>query len=228
MPSGAYELLKPDSVDKAQSPRSRYRLVSAIALLTLTAFLLSGSGSYLFDRPRLASFGVHDDEVSVGQCVANTVPAASPPGPVNPWSSLTVSEIVKTQDWLFAPEQGLNLTRGDVAVVSDNHIFTIEVYYPPKAAVLDYLSSPSSVGPPPRFTRVTIHHGAAPEPFVRNYLVGPLPIGPHTNLAPLTDIYHVDPIPYNARSFDTRDWESPEIYSSIAAPVAKVFEVSQI
>lgn len=229
MAGEGYELLKPVSTDKASSHRTRYRLVSGIALLTLATFLLTKSGPYfLSDHHRPTPLGAHDNVDSVGQCAASTVPLASPPAPVNPWASLTVSEIVKIQDWLFAQEQGLNLTRGDLAVPSDNHVYIIETYYPPKAAVLDYFSSPSTVDLPPRFARAVIHHGAAQEPIVRNYLVGPLPIGPHTSLSPLTDIYHIDPIPYNARSFDARDWTSPEIYSNVAAPLAEAFEVSRI
>ncbi|KAG9317752.1 copper amine oxidase [Chiua virens] len=152
------------------------------------------------------------------------IPPASPPAPTNPWASLSISEIVDIHDWLFFPERGLNLTLGQVAAASDNHLYIIEAYYPQKSAVLRYLASPATVGPPPRFARVVIHHGAARIPVVQNYLVGPLPIGPHTTLSPLTDIYQVDPIPYNARSWDTRDWESPEIYSNIAAPLAEAFK----
>ena len=226
MPSGGYELLKPDSAGNTPSPRSRYRLVTGIVLVSLAAYLgLKSGANFLSDERYPTPLGAHDDVASVGQCVANAVPPASPPALANPWASLTVSEIVQIQDWLFAPEQGLNLTLGEIAAPSDNHLYIIETYYPPKNEVLEYLSSPVTVDLPPRFARVTVHHGAAQEPTVRNYLVGPLPIGPHTGMSPLTEIYQVDPIPYNARSFDTRDWSSPEIYSNIAAPVAEAFEV---
>ncbi|KAG8218933.1 amine oxidase catalytic domain-containing protein [Butyriboletus roseoflavus] len=204
MASGGYQFLKPTSVDTTPSPRSRYRLASSIVFLTVSAFLLFKSGRYLLSNHHPpTSLEAHNNAESIGQCIANIAPAASPPAPVNPWTSLTITEIVQIQDWLFAPEQGLNLTL---------------------AAVLSYLSSPFTVNLPPRFARVAIHHGAAQEPIVKNYLVGPLPIGPHTSVSPLTDIYHVDPIPYNARPFDARDWSSPEIYSNVAAPLAEAFE----
>lgn len=229
MASGGYELLKPTPVDTTTSPRSRYRLLSGIVFLTFSVFFLFKSGPYfLSDQHSSASLEAHGNAESIAQCVANTAPAASPPAPANPWSSLTIAEIVQIQDWLFAPEQGLNLTLGDVAVPSDNHLYIVEAYYPPKAAVLSYLSSPSTLDLSPRFARVAIHHGAAQEPIVKNYLVGPLPIGPHTRMSPLTDIYHIDPIPYNARPFDARDWTSPEIYSNVAAPLAEAFEVSRM
>lgn len=230
MARGGYELLKPTpDVGTTSFPRSRYRLASGIVFLALAAFLLFKPGPYfLSDQHRPASLGEYDNVDSIGQCVASTVPPASPPAPANPWSSLTIAEIVQIQDWLFAPEQGLNLTQGDVAAPSDNHIYIVEAYYPPKAAVLNYLSSPVTADLPPRFARVAIQHGAAQEPIVKNYLVGPLPIGPHTSMLPLTDIYHVDDIPYNARAFDVRDWTSPELYSKLAAPLTEAFEVSRV
>ncbi|KAF8426834.1 copper amine oxidase [Boletus edulis BED1] len=43
-------------------------------------------------------------------------------------------------------------------------------------------------------------------------------------MSPLTDIYQVDPIPYNARAWYINDWSFPEIYSNIAAPVAEAFK----
>lgn len=231
MAGEGYELLKPASATahKTSSPRSRYYLVSSIVFLSLVVFLLTNAPPFFSsDHHHHPISGAHDNVDSVGQCAASTAPAAFLPAPVNPWTSLTISEIVQIQDWLFAPEQGLNLTQGNVALPSDNHVYTMEAYYPSKVAVLDYFLSPSAVDLPPRFARVVIHHGAAQEPIVKNYLVGPLPIGPHTTLSPLTDIYHIDPIPYNARSFDARDWESAEIYSNVAAPLAEAFEVSQI
>ena len=174
----------PDSVVNTSPPRSRYRLVSCIIFLSLSTYLWYKSVAYLSDECYPTSLGVHDDVASVGQCVANTIPPALPLPHLNPWASLTVSEIVQIQDWLFALEQGLNLTLGKVAVLSDNHLYIIETYYPLKNVVLDYLSSPSSVDLPPWFAHVTIHHGAAQETIMRNCLVGPLPIGPHA-MSPL-------------------------------------------
>ena len=227
MAGEGYELLKPASADRTSSCKARLRLVSGVVFLALVAILLTKANPYFgSEHRRPPPSGTPDSVGSVGQCAAITAPVASPPAPVNPWASLTVPEIIQIQDWLFSPERGLNLTQSQVAVPSDNHIYIIESYYPPKAAVLDYLSSPSTVDLPPRFARVVIHHGVAQVPIVKNYLVGPLPIGPHATLSPLTDIYHIDPIPYNARSFDARDWSSPEIYSNVARPLAEAFQVS--
>ncbi|KIJ20486.1 hypothetical protein PAXINDRAFT_7722 [Paxillus involutus ATCC 200175] len=222
--AGGYELLKPATVHQRPSPlNSGYRVVSGVVILALASLLLLRTNPALLSGEHGASLAAHKNpEDGVGQCVSSTVQAAYPPAPLNPWTSLTIREIVQIQGWLNAPEQGLNLTLGDIAP-SDNHIYIIEAYYPQKSDVLNYLSSPSS-SLPPRFARVVIHHGAALEPVVKNYLVGPLPIGPQTTMSHFTDIYHIDTIPYNARAFDARDWTAPEIYSQIAAPLADAFQ----
>ncbi|EEB96477.1 hypothetical protein MPER_04384, partial [Moniliophthora perniciosa FA553] len=102
--------------------------------------------------------------------------------------------------WLEDPERNLNLTRASQSALSDNAIFNIEVYYPPKEDAIAHLSSPETINPPDRYARITIHHGAASEPVVKDYLVGPLPIRQQTTMRELTEIYHRD-VPYNARGF---------------------------
>ncbi|EEB97825.1 hypothetical protein MPER_02779, partial [Moniliophthora perniciosa FA553] len=132
------------------------------------------------------------------QCTSPLPPPAKPPSPHNLWASLTVPETSEIQAWLEAPERNLNLTRAVDAALSDNTIFHIEAYYPSKAEALAHLESPDSVSPPERFARVTIHHGSAVEPIIKDYLVGPLPVGSKTTMRELTEIYHRD-IPFNAR-----------------------------
>jgi primary-amine oxidase len=127
---------------------------------------------------------------------------------------------------LEEPAQGLNLTRYSKSKISDNYIFMIEAYYPPKASVLDYFSSLSPSDIPRKYARVTIHHGSAQEPVVKDYLVGPLPIGSSTRLQHLTEIYHLDSIPHNARAFDMRDWATPEIFDKMAAPLMEAYKVT--
>ncbi|KAF9226809.1 amine oxidase catalytic domain-containing protein [Gyrodon lividus] len=224
--AGGYELLKPATVQQRPSPRqSGYRLASVVVIFALALFLFFRlDPSFLTDELGVPSPPVHDEADNLGQCPPSTAPVAYPPAPINPWTSLTVKEIAQIQKWLNAPEQGLNLTLGDIARPSDNHVYIIEAHYPQKSDVLHYLSSPSISSLPPKFARVVIHHGAALEPVVTNYLVGPLPIGPQTTLSHFTDIYHIDTIPYNARAFDARDWSAPEIYSKMAAPLADALQ----
>ncbi|KIY73996.1 amine oxidase catalytic domain-containing protein [Cylindrobasidium torrendii FP15055 ss-10] len=136
---------------------------------------------------------------SVQQCPAPFPPSASPAATVNPWASLTIAETVSIQHWLEAPERGLNLTRAVDSSLPDNVIFMIETYYPPKEDAIAYLDNPGTVEPPTKYARVTIHHGDVP--IVRDYLVGPLPVGQSTTMERLTDIYHVDDIPYHAAGY---------------------------
>lgn len=162
------------------------------------------------------------------QCAASNPPPATPPAPVNLWASLTVPETVAVTDWLSEPSRNLNLTAGDRAQLPDNFIFHIEVYRPSKAAALEYLASPTEDKLPQRYARVTIHHGAIKAedggPVIKDYLVGPLPIGKTTKMRELTEIYHRDDIPFNARMFAIPTELTP-LLMKIMPPLAEVTQV---
>jgi primary-amine oxidase len=145
------------------------------------------------------SLGSHDTIDPLERCVSSAPAAASPPAPVNLWSSLSVPEAVEIRKWIEAPSRYLNITASENPAVNDNHIFGIEAFRPPKAQSLAYLNSPTTVPRPKRFAKVIIHHGAAPQPVIKEYLVGPLPVGPTTQMSELKGIYHRGDIPYNAR-----------------------------
>lgn len=226
--AGGYELLKSGGDGEVQSPKS-HRTARRIAI-GLVACLALVTLSFLHIHPPLSvDLGAQDnhDGDSVKACASPAPPAARPPAPINPWASLTIEQTVRIQKWLEEPAQALNLTRGAISKPSDNHIFLIEAYYPPKASVLRYFSSLSSSDIPEKYARVTIHHGSAPEPVIKDYLVGPLPIGSSTRMEHLTDIYHLDAIPHNARGFDIRDWTTPEIFEKMAAPLMEAYEVTR-
>lgn len=141
----------------------------------------------------------------IEQCASSQIhpPRASPPAPVNLWASLSTSETTQIETWLEDPARHLNLTRSKHSAASDNVIFLIEAYAPSKADALAFLDSPnaslSQAKAPERYARVTIHHGGWEEPVVKDYLVGPLPVGAETMIKPLVDIYHRGDIPFNAR-----------------------------
>ena len=165
-----------------------------------------------------------NDDSRTDRCPSSLPLAASPPVSLNLWASLTVPETSAIYTWLEAPEHNLNLTRSRGSILTDNVVYGIETYYPPKSEALAYLEN-SAVSPPPaRFARVTIHHGGVEVPAVVDYLVGPLPVGPRTTIRPLKEIYHRDDIPFNARGFS----DINEISSFLAletAPIAYVMEV---
>ena len=170
-----------------------------------------------------ATTGINDDS-RTGRCASSLPLAASPPVALNLWASLTVPETSAIYAWLEAPERNLNLTRSRGSILTDNVVYGIETYYPPKSEALAYLENSAASPPPARFARVTIHHGGVEVPVVMDYLVGPLPVGPRTTIRPLKEIYHRDDIPFNARGFA----DIEEISGFLAletAPIAYVMEV---
>ena len=165
-----------------------------------------------------------NDDSRTGHCASSLPLAASPPVTLNLWASLTVPETSAIYTWLEAPERNLNLTRSRGSILTDNIVYGIETYYPPKSEALAYLEN-SAVSPPPaRFARVTIHHGGVEVPAVVDYLVGPLPVGPRTTMRPLKEIYHRDDIPFNARGFADIE-EISRFLATETAPFAYVMEV---
>jgi len=104
-------------------------------------------------------------------------------------------------------------------------LYNLEAYYPSKAEALAYLGSPSSVPRPDRYARVTIHHGARLEPVVKDYLVGPLPVDPRTEMHELTSIYHWNNIPFHARGIAINN-EFIQFLAAMMAPLADATKVS--
>ena len=166
-----------------------------------------------------------DNESKTSHCASTLPREALPPVPINLWASLTVSETSAIYNWLEAPERNLNLTRSKGSILTDNVVYGIETYYPPKSEALAYLEN-SAASPPPKFARVTIHHGGVQVPFVMDYLVGPLPVGPRTAIRPLKEIYHREEIPFNARGFGDI-WEIPLFLAREVAPITHAMEVSR-
>ncbi|KZS99972.1 amine oxidase catalytic domain-containing protein [Laetiporus sulphureus 93-53] len=193
--AGAYSLLKSEpEPDPADRPRTRRIVLGALFLLATAAV----SVLYAFPPyPRTLSDDAAHEPLK--QCASGLPPPATPPAPLNLWASLTVQETVDISRWLNAPERNLNLTIAERVSLSDNVVFHIGAFRPPKAHALAYLADPHTNRAPERYARVTIHHGAAEEPVVKDYLVGPLPVSDKTSMRALTKIYHRDAVPFNAR-----------------------------
>ncbi|KAE9393097.1 amine oxidase catalytic domain-containing protein [Gymnopus androsaceus JB14] len=89
-----------------------------------------------------------------------------------------------------------------------------------RAEAVAYLAG---LGPvPQKHARVTIHHGGEEVPFIRDYLVGPLPVGNDTTMKPL-DIYHSHDIPFNARGYVNPN-ESQSIWSFITPELSDAMQ----
>lgn len=170
---------------------------------------------------------VSSEDTQIGACAPlhSQPPAAdSTPVPVNPWRSLTIPELADIRAWLEDPARDLNLTEVRSSKTSDNIIFLIEAYQPAKDAAIAYLASPSPATLPERHARVTIHHGGWAVPVVKDYLVGPLPVGAATSMRPLTEIYHNGEIPFNARGVSHLD-EMGVVLAELNAPIADILQV---
>ncbi|GAA6019560.1 hypothetical protein JCM10207_003744 [Rhodosporidiobolus poonsookiae] len=99
----------------------------------------------------------------------------------NVWKELSHKEAESVVTFLFKQE-ALNLTGIDDAGSWDNTIGVIDVATPNKTETLEYLAG--KAGPPPRYAYATLHFGAFEEPYVEDYLVGPLPVSNETTYAP--------------------------------------------
>lgn len=232
-----YELLKQDDSlnerDQSRSTRSRRigpRFARTVLFVTTGLFIYLGLSTFRFPwsdqdtEPETGTLLEHD--VPLKQCPSNLPPPATPPAQVNLWAGLAISETVDVTKWLSNHERGLNLTLSDQGALSDNIIFHIEAYRPPKADALRYLTSPSDQNLPEKFARVTIHHGSAPDPYIMDYLVGPLPVSSKTSIRELNEIYHRNPIPYNARGYTARAFgELEPLMEKIMKPISGIVKV---
>ena len=234
MPStSGYELLKQsDTVELPERGFRRVWLSGRRVFVTVVVIVGLVVTTMLFLPSRRLPFfteetPLDDDSSSLPQCPANIPLQANPPAPVNVWAPLSIDETVAISNWLSSDARGLNLTRADKALSSDNLVFIIEAYRPTKSAALAYLNSPSEATLPKRFARVTIHHGAAADPYIADYLVGPLPLSGHTTMSRLTEIYHRDPIPFNARGFTGTPFGDFEpLLKQILTPLKDVIKVN--
>lgn len=214
-----------------RTPRTRRKALTLIALLGVVGFsafytLAPSKGANYAAQGSLGFDADSDDQLA--KCPSGLPPAATPPTKVNPFASLTIADTVSVSEWLLAPERGLNLTRGDKnPQLADNLIYHVDAFRPVKKDAVAYLDNPDTVSPPERFARVTIHHGAAAEPYVMDYLVGPLPVSEKTTMRKLTEIYHRDSIPFNARGYTTMGELSP-LLTMIMPPLSEVTEVSNL
>ena len=226
------EVLKDDQPDKPTfsiSKRRAFFYLSILFNVISLGFILGKSdglkaifSNEIFGQDIITVPATINDDSRIGHCASSLPLEASPPAPRNLWASLTVPETSSIYAWLAAPERNLNLTRS--SILTDNVVYGIETYYPPKSEALAYLENSAASPPPTRFARVTIHHGGVEVPAVVDYLVGPLPVGPRTTIRPLKEIYHRDNIPFNARGFV----DIEEISGFLAletAPIAYVMEV---
>ncbi len=239
-PEARYTLLKeseaPASPAGWQRRTARERIIFGVSIILglaafsfLWAFSPSVLGLTQLQGDSSSSTGYQNSlPAPLKQCASSLPPPANSPASVNIWASLSVPETVAITEWLSHPLRNLNVTSADRASLSDNIIFLVEAYRPSKTDALAYLSAPVSENLPARYARATVHLGARQDedggPVIKDYLVGPLPLGDETSMRELTEIYHRDEIPYNARSFVIPSELTP-LLIKIMPPLAEVTKV---
>jgi primary-amine oxidase len=116
-----------DGADPAPAPATsgtrKAIFLGLVSALALVLFLAQPETP----PPRRVRVPARGAAGQLAQCPSGLPPPATPPAPTNPWASLDVQESVAVYDWLFDGARGLNLTRADVAQLSDNVLYHIEV-----------------------------------------------------------------------------------------------------
>ncbi|WWC69058.1 uncharacterized protein I206_102994 [Kwoniella pini CBS 10737] len=198
------------------SPSRSYSKIHTL-LAVLAGVLLYPTVQYLL-QPSLGLIDVPQVDgtsYSVPHCEStDLLPVRAPRK--NVWKNLSVKEATEIRSWLWASERNLNLTKASLAVDSDNYIYLIEAFVPPKVATLAYLNGSSHA--PDKYAHAIVNHGSSER--IVDYLIGPLPISDDTQISPLTDIYHEPVIPYNAHGFGPNSTTLGNLIASTFAPLA--------
>ncbi|KAL2216423.1 copper amine oxidase [Thermoascus aurantiacus ATCC 26904] len=85
-------------------------------------------------------------------------------------------------------QPALNLTAVENATSWDNVILLVELLQPNKSDALPYLNGVAAA--PDRYAKATIQFQATEEPYIQEWMVGPLPISNKTTLQPLNYLYN--------------------------------------
>lgn len=158
-------------------------------------------------------------------CDVHSAPLTTTAPKENVWAGITEEDNLAVWDLLHAEDTGLNLTDPGSAALTDNYVFWIDTLPTNKSSVLPYLAS-ASAPKPPKYARAIIFRGGIPEPDSQEYMIGPLPVGPETTVAPLDYIYNGGrggSVPFNARYFDSvRSQATEPLLISVMSELADV------
>ncbi|KAJ9639223.1 hypothetical protein H2204_003834 [Knufia peltigerae] len=146
---------------------------------------------------------LHTDQNSTGSCDASSTLSTTKSPLQNIFAALTEEEAASVTKFLHEQAE-LNLTANINATSWDNVIVLVELLQPNKSDALPYLNGE---GPKPdRYSKATIQFQATLEPYLKEFMVGPLPVSNETTLQPLDypfnkgvgmqRIYNADPEQY--------------------------------
>ncbi|KAF2179308.1 amine oxidase catalytic domain-containing protein [Zopfia rhizophila CBS 207.26] len=160
--------------------------LNPLRLLAYSSAIALGT-SYLAPPPYFAG-PIARQVGSNGQCSAEQPKSAAPHK--NIWKGLTKNETVSVLQYLHSNSSGLNLTAAESAGSWDNRIALVELLQPNKTDTISFLANANGTNGPPRYARATILFGATADPYVQDYMVGPLPVTSSTKIQPLTFLYN--------------------------------------
>lgn len=124
----------------------------------------------------------------------------------NIWNSLTNDEAASVIGFLHAQES-LNLTASGDAGAWDNSIMVVDLYTPNKTDALPYMHSGGSEDAPARWAIASLSFGATEEPYIQEWVVGPLPLDPDTTVY-YPDTYSTHGAEAKIRIYDMDDSSS--------------------
>ncbi|GAA5960930.1 hypothetical protein JCM3765_007545 [Sporobolomyces pararoseus] len=99
----------------------------------------------------------------------------------NIWAPLSSEEAASVVSFLHN-QTSLNLTSADEAGSWDNMISVVDLATPNKTESLQYIDGNSTV--PPRYAIASIMFNAFEQPYLEDYLVGPLPLSENSTASP--------------------------------------------
>ncbi|KAK2746498.1 hypothetical protein FQN57_003124 [Myotisia sp. PD_48] len=150
--------------------------------------------SIITDRSSEHDDGSHQNSCPYKDEIFSTAPRK------NIFLGLTGSEAAEVTKFLH-DQPILNLTAVVNATSWDNRIILVELLQPNKSDALPYLNGHGHA--PKRYAKAAIQFQATEEPYIQDWMVGPLPISEKTKLQPLNYIhnsgdgkqrvYHTDP-----------------------------------
>ncbi|GAA5866523.1 hypothetical protein JCM8547_000655 [Rhodosporidiobolus lusitaniae] len=147
------------------------------------------------------------------------IPSVSAPVK-NIWKEFTAEEAAEVSKFLIHYAEDLNITTNDLADSWSNTIGVIDVATPNKTEALQYLSGTGPV--PPRYAYASINFAATDEPYVEDYLVGPLPVSNETTYSPYG--FRTSKRSSRIRNYDADQDKTYEWQRSIASEISDIVE----
>ena len=146
----------------------------------LTTLALIGLSSAR-PAPKIPSIHRPHQHYGRGPSAKGPLPEAITAPYTNVFASLTNDEAAAVIGFLHQQES-LNLTASADAGSWDNWIMVVDTYTPNKTDAITYLNGQGQA--PPRYALASLSFGATTEPYVQDWVVGPLPISDQTTFYP--------------------------------------------